>query len=277
MVQKSVLRKIGVFAMTVMLAVAPIMAVNAESANQMVKAVAGTGDTTSDPGSSETPAPEDPTPAPEDPTPAPEDPTPVPEDPTPAPEDPTPAPEDPTPAPVVPTPDADEDAEDESGDNYVVATTSGQQLVSTVSGVYNVSSVPGVAITTPAGELPSGMTVEITNSNRGSKAAQSIQDGLTMLEQSGVSATKGPEIDIAAYINNAGKADLDKKVTISIGIPSGFKQAGCDYAVMLIQAGGRVSILPNISADSEYITVSTSGFGVYVIVKAPAGSFKMFQ
>lgn len=244
MVQKSVLRKIGVFAMTVMLAASPIMAVNAKSANQMAKAASGTGDTTSDPAGSETPAPVVP-----------------------------------TPKPVVPAPavDEDNDVEDENTASYVVTTKTGQVLVSTVPGVYNVSCVPGVAITTPAKELPSGMTIEVNNSRRGEKAAKSIQDGLDILKHNGVSATKGPEIDIAAYVNFASKTDLDQKVTISIGIPSEFKEAGHDYAVMLIQAGGRVSILPNISPDPEYITVSTSGLGVYVIVKAPAGSFKMFQ
>lgn len=244
MVQKSALRKIGVFAMTVMLAASPIMAVNAESANQMAKAAAGTGDTTSDPAGSETPAPVVP-----------------------------------TPKPVVSAPDVDEDddAEDENAASYVVTAAAGQVLVSTVPGVYNVSCVPGVAITTPAKELPSGMTVEVNNSTRGEKAAQSIQDGLAILKSSGVSATKGPEIDIAAYINSTNKTDLDQKFAISIGIPSAFKEAGYDYAVMLIQVGGRVSILPNTSADPAYITVNTSGLGVYVIVKAPAGSFKMFQ
>lgn len=242
MVQKSALRKIGVFAMTVMLAASPIMAVNAESANQMTKATAGTGDTTSDPAGSETPKPVTP-----------------------------------TPKPVVPAPAVDDDAEDENTASFVVTTTAGQVLVSTVPGVYNVSCVPGLAITTPAKELPSGMTVEVNNSTRGEKAAQSIQDGLAILKSNGVNAAKGPEIDIAAYINGTNKTDLDQKFAISIGIPSGFKEAGYDYAVMLIQIGGRVSILPNTSADPAYITVSTSGLGVYVLVKAPAGSFQMFQ
>lgn len=238
MVQKSVLKKLGVFAMAVMLASAPIIAVNAASGSQMERATNGTTES-NDP--VVTPAPK----------------------------------------PVVPAPapnvEEDNDEEDESAPSYFVTNASGQRLVSTAIGVYNVTCVPGVAITTPAKELPGGMTVKVTNSQRGHMAAQSIQDGLAILAQSGVSATKGPEIDITAYIDSARKTDIDKKVAISIGIPSDFKQDGYDYAVILVQAGGRVSILPNISADPAYITVSTSGTGVYVIVKAPAGSFNLFQ
>ena len=238
MVKKSALRKIGVFAVAVMLAVSPIIAVNA-SASQMESRTGGTD--TSDPTAEPT---AEPTAAP----------TAV-----------------PTAAPVV-----DEDDDDQE-ENYVVTTASGKELVSTIPGVYNVGCVPGVAITTPAKELPSGMTVEVTNSARGSQAAKSIQDGLAILANNGVNATKGPEIDFAAYINGASQTEIDKKFAVSIGIPSDFKQAGYDYAVMLIQTGGRVSILPNTSADSAYITINTNGFGVYVLVKAPAGSFKVFQ
>lgn len=232
MVNKSVLKKIGIFMLTAVLATAPIMAVNAESAGQMARAAGGTGDTTSDPG---------PTTSGNSTT-------------------------KPAATPAAPSATA-----------YVVTNAAGQKLVSTVPGIYSASCVPGVAITTPASELPKGMTVEVRNSARGPLAAQSIQGGLTILAQSGVSAVKGPELDIFAYIQGADKSDLDGKVTMCIGIPAEFKQDGYDYAVMLVQVGGRVSILPNTLADPEFVAVNTKGFGVYVLVKAPAGSFKMFQ
>lgn len=241
MVQKSVLKKIGIFMLTAVLAAAPIMAVNAESAGQMARAAGGTGDTTSDPG----PNTQDPRPT--------------------------------TSGNSTSKPVAAPAAPSVSATAYVVTNAAGQKLVSTVPGVYSATCVPGVAITTPASELPKGMTVEVRNSARGPMAAQSIQDGLTILAQSGVSAVKGPELDVSAYIQGANKSDLDGKVTMCIGIPAEFKQAGYDYAVMLVQVGGRVSILPNTLSDPELIAVNTKGFGVYVLVKAPAGSFKMFQ
>lgn len=269
MIKKNVLKKIGVFAMTVMLAAAPVMAVGAANATALVSG-SGTG-TDIDTGS------EDPvvTPDPTDPT--------------------------VTPAPIVtpdPTPtvkpgatgnnsvdrptdsgsqESDDSDDSEAEDNYVVTTAGGTTLVSTVPGVYAVSCVPGVAFTTPKNQLPGDLTVEVRNSARGDKAAQSINDGLAILAANGVNAVKGPEIDITAYIKSERTIDLDRKITVAFGIPSDFKQAGYDYAVMLIQEGGRVSILPDTKADSACITINTSGTGVYVLVKAPAGSFDKFR
>lgn len=177
---------------------------------------------------------------------------------------------------------ANETADDEGGaseeaDNYVVTTAAGTSLVSTVPGIYAVSSVPGVAVTTPRNQLPGDLTVEVRNSSRGAKAAQSIEDGLAVLAASGVNAVKGPEVDVLAYVEGAKTVDLAGRITVAFGIPDDFKQAGYDYAVLLIQEGGRVSILPDTKADSACITVSTPGAGVYVLVKASAGSFDAFR
>lgn len=165
----------------------------------------------------------------------------------------------------------------EEADNYVVTTAAGTSLVSTVPGVYAVSCVPGVAVTTPKSQLPGNLTVEVRDSARGPRAAQSIEDGIAVLAASGVNAVKGPEVDVLAYVEGAKTIDLTGRITVAFGIPSDFKQAGYDYAVLLIQEGGRVSILPDSKADSACITVSTPGAGVYVLVKAPTGSFDAFR
>lgn len=259
MIKKNVLKKIGVFAMTVMLAAAPVMAVGAANSTALTSG-SGTGTGTDD--GSEDPVV-------------------------------TPAPTTPTEKPATPgasdnntvTDNTTDDGSDESSDssdsaaddNYVVTTAAGTKLVSTIPGVYAVSCVPGVAFTTPRNQLPNDLVVDVRNSARGTKAAQSISDGLAILAANGVSAVKGPEVDIMAYINGARTIDLNGRATVAFGIPNDFKQAGYDYAVMLIQEGGRVSILPDTKADSACITVSTPGFGVYVLVKAPAGSFDKFR
>lgn len=236
MVKKNVLKRIGVFAMTVMLASAPIMAVSA-AGSTLTSGTGGTGSTGST-GSLPTPTP--------------------------------------TPTPEVSVESSSDDSS-ESNDNYVVVTAAGTELVSTVNGVYAVSCVPGVAFTTPKSQIPSGLEVEVRNSARGPLAEASINDGLAILASNGVAAVKGPEIDMLAYLKGVKTINLDGKVTVSIGIPAEFKQAGYDYAVMLIQEGGRVSILPDKKTDAASITVDTPGFGVYVLVKAPAGSFDKFR
>lgn len=260
MIRKNVLKKVGVFAMTVMLAATPLMAVNAAGGTQL---------SSSSKGSSLESELETPVQTPDQPE--------TPE----KPEKPE-TPEKPA-EPEKPAVDSgasassDSSSSEQDNDNYVVVTSAGSKLVSTAKGSYIVSCVPGVAFTTPKGQLPEDLSVLVCNSARGDKAAASINDGLAILAANGVSAVKGPEVDINAYIKGAKTIDLGGTVTVAFGIPADFKQAGYDYAVILVQEGGRVSILPDTKADPACITVNTSGAGVYVLVKAPAGSFDKFR
>lgn len=170
----------------------------------------------------------------------------------------------------------DDDAE-EPTENFTVFTATGDPVPTTVTGSYTVTCVPGVAFTTPKAELPSDLTVTVTNSARGPMAAQCIDNGLAMLTASGVDAQKGPEIDLTAKLGDINTSDISKKLTVSFGIPNDFRQAGYDYALILVQPGGRVSILADKKTNPSCITVDTSGFGVYVLVKAPAGSFDSYR
>lgn len=269
MIRKNVFKKVGVFAMTVMLAATPLMAVNAAEGTQLFS---------SSKGSSLESELETPVQTPDQPE-TPEKPA-TPEEPA-ATEKPA-TPEKPA-ATEKPAADSgasvssDSSSSEKDDDNYVVATSAGSKLVSTVKGSYIVSCVPGVAFTTPKSQLPADLSVLVCNSARGDKAATSINDGLAILAANGVSAVKGPEVDINAYIKGAKTIDFGGTVTVAFGIPADFKQAGYDYAVILVQEGGRVSILPDTKADPACITVNTSGAGVYVLVKAPAGSFDKFR
>lgn len=234
MVSKKVLKKIGVFAMTAMLAAAPVMAVSA-SADVQLRAASTTNTNTN------------------------------------------------TSTNTNPTPSVDESTSKTTTSTVaapstnVVVTDAGLKLVSTVPGTYRVTVVDGVAVTTPAKSVPARLSLVCTNSMHGEAAEVSINDGLAILAANKVSAVKGPVIDILGYINKKKATDIETPITVVMGVPDSFRQAGYDYAIMLVQEGGRVSILTDKEADPSIVSVDTKGFGVYVLVKAPAGSFDKFN
>lgn len=157
--------------------------------------------------------------------------------------------------------------------------------VSTVDGLYMETVVAGVAVVTPyanvlaafgAGE-GSSVKLAVVDSAHGPAAGVSINDGLARLAGDGVAAVKGAEIDILAYLNGQSVIDIGGSITITAGIPESFKETGCDYAVIRVQEGGRVSILTDKDQDAATLTFDTNGFGVFVMVKAPAGSFDKYK
>lgn len=163
-------------------------------------------------------------------------------------------------------------------ENKVVASDSGLVLNSTVPGVYTATVVEGVAVTTDKAGVPAGLALDVANSGHGSMATKSINDGMALLAANGIAADHGPEVDVLGYIQGSKTTDLSAPVTIVMGVPASFREPGYEYAVLLIQEGGRVSVLPDKEgADPSIIAVETQGFGVYVLIKAPAGSFDSFK
>ena len=98
-----------------------------------------------------------------------------------------------------------------------------------------------------------------------------------MLGANGIQAESGAVLDMMAYLNGQKVVDINNPITITLGIPASFRQAGYDYAVIRVQEGGRVSILPNRSEDPSVLSVKSDGFGVFALIKAPAGSFDIFE
>lgn len=166
-----------------------------------------------------------------------------------------------------------------------VVTSTGVKLVSTVNGVYRAKSVDGAAVITPAADVLAAfgasnigaVKLDVVDSAHGPAATVSINYGLAVLAADNVAAVKGPELDMNAFLNGKKVVDINQPISIAVGIPASFRTAGYDYAVMLVQEGGRVSILPNLSSDPNVIDVNSKGFGVYVLVKAPAGSFDKYR
>lgn len=257
MVSKKVLKNIGVFAMTAMLVAAPALAASANP-GELVARVA-----VHDVHGSETPVPSTPSESTESTAPS--------------------------------SSGASTESTESSGSgaastsvsltSKAVVTASGTKLVSTVNGAYRAKSVDGVAVITPAADVLAAfgaanigsVKMNVADSVHGPAATASINYGLAVLAADNVAAVKGSELDLNAFLNGKKVVDINQPISIAVGIPASFRTAGYDYAVMLIQEGGRVSILPNLSADPNVISVNSKGFGVYVLVKAPAGSFDKYR
>lgn len=181
----------------------------------------------------------------------------------------------------------DYDTEDEGSsevDTSEVVTSSGQTLHSIMGGKFTATVVEGVAITTPKaayaeafGANASDVSVLVTNSNHGPMAEASLNHGMAQLESDNVAATKGPVIDLLAFVRTEKIVDIANPVNVAMGIPASFQEAGVDYAVIRVQEGGRVSVLPDLDSDPSTLTFATDGFGVFAMIKAPAGSFDMYR
>lgn len=246
MVSKKVLKNIGVFAMAVMLAAAPVLAVSANASQQMQQGRIATEDPgTEDPGTVD---------------------------------------------PVVSSSSVGQTVKTTVNTATLrknpIYSAAGDKLVSSIDGAFVAKSVNGVIVATlkadvlaafGAGENAT-IVVDVADSNHGPAAERSINDGLAILAANQVEAVKGPVLDINAYLNGKKVTDIDTPINIMVGIPESFRQAGYEYAVILVQEGGRVSILTDeASFDTTLISVNTTGFGVFTIVKAPAGSFDSYK
>lgn len=168
--------------------------------------------------------------------------------------------------------------------NSVVQLADGKVLTSTVPGQYYAKNVAGVAVTTPLANVNAALAVgegekaqvRVFKSTCGELAQASVNSAAAAL---GVPV--GPMLDIFAGKVVYGEFKNVEKtaapITFSIGIPGEFKQAGMDYAVIRVQVGGAVTVLPDVDTDPNTVTFNTDGFGVFTIVKAPAGSFDAFK
>ena len=189
----------------------------------------------------------------------------------------------PTTAPAETPEDSSEDGQDLVAD--VVTTAGGTVLKSTIPGTYRVTVVEGIAITTPLAAVNAafgagkGDYVEMVclDTRCGELALASINDGMGILMSNGIQAERGAVLDMMAYLNGQKVVDINNPITITLGLPASFRQAGYEYAVIRVQEGGRVSILPNTSEDPSILSVKTDGFGVFALIKAPAGSFDIFR
>lgn len=163
-----------------------------------------------------------------------------------------------------------------------VTTASGTTLVSTAAGLYK-SSI-ATAVTTPLATANAALGVAtgekafvtVYNSQCGPLAQACVDNAAAAL-----GVTPGAALDLfAGKIGTDGKyTEVTKAatpLTFSFEKPANIP-AGYDVAIIRVQEGGIITILPDTDNDPSTVTIATDGFGVFAFVSAPAGSFNAFR
>lgn len=161
----------------------------------------------------------------------------------------------------------------------------GQEVKTTVAGQYYAKNVNGVAVVTPKAEMSAALGLKngeqafakIYTSSYGPMAQASVKAAADIM---GVPV--GPVLDITVgKLAKDGKftnvASSAAPVSFTVGVPANFAQAGNDYAVICVAPGGATVVLKDIDSDPNTVTFNTNVFGVFALVKAPAGSFATLQ
>jgi len=247
MVSKKVLKNIGVFALTVVLAAAPVAGASATNGGQTTRAAQGESTDSTD--------------KPENPV----------------------TPDKPSTTPTSSSSGKHSGGSGGgSGTSYSapnVTASDGTVMNSTIGGEYAVSGLTGTAIVTPKSAVaaalnaPAGasITVRVVDTKCGPNAKKSIQDGMAALALAGIPATEVTAIDIYAFVNGESVIHAATPVTAQFGVPVSMRD-GSQIAAILVQEGGVVTLLKDLDVDPATVTLELPGFGVLALVKVPAGS-----
>lgn len=149
--------------------------------------------------------------------------------------------------------------------------------VTTTSGTYLAKSVSGSAVTTSTASLAAGYGLA-NNETPYAKFSDMDPKKSTLakaaIDQAALSqgAEVGPMLNIEFGKMTAGKYSLlpsdGAEIRVALGIPKGFAQAGKTFAVVRVQAGGVVSILPDVDDNPNTVTFDTTGgAAAYAIIK----------
>lgn len=148
---------------------------------------------------------------------------------------------------------------------------------STVSGVYLATSVNGSVVTTAAAAISEAYGLTGSEkpyakfSNLDPKKSPLAKQAIDLAAAS-QGAVVGPMLNVELGKMSGGKYSLlpadGAAIRLSFGIPKSFAQDGKTYAVIVVRAGGAVSILPDVDTNPATVTFDTTGgAGAYAIIK----------
>lgn len=150
-------------------------------------------------------------------------------------------------------------------------------VATTTKGVYLATSVDGVAVTSSVASIASGYGLasnetpyaKMTNMDpKKSYLAKAAIDAAAASQGGEV----GPMINLEFGKMAGGKYSLlssnGPEIQIALGIPASFRNASKTFAMVRVQAGGVVTILPDIDDNPNTITFATTGgAGAYAIIR----------
>lgn len=148
---------------------------------------------------------------------------------------------------------------------------------STTAGVYLATGVNGSVVTTSVAAIKEGYglanneTPYAKFSNLDAKKSPLAKQAIDLAAAS-QGAVVGPMLNVELGKMTAGKYSLlpsdGAAIRLSFGIPKSFAEAGKTYAVVVVRAGGAVSILADIDSNPDTVTFDTTGgAGAYAIIK----------
>lgn len=150
-------------------------------------------------------------------------------------------------------------------------------VTSTVSGVYLATSVSGSVVTTGTAAIKE--SYGLTGSEKPYAKFSNLDPKNSPLAKQAIDlaaasqgAVVGPMLNVELGKMSGGKYSLlpadGAAIRLSFGIPKNFAQDGKTYAVVVVRAGGAVSILPDVDTNPNTVTFDTTGgAGAYAIIK----------
>lgn len=156
-------------------------------------------------------------------------------------------------------------------------TSSVAGVKTTVGGVYLATKVNGSIVSTSAAAIAESYGLAGNEkayakfSNLDAKKSPLAMQAVVAAAAS-QGAEVGPVLNVELGKMTAGKYSLlpsdGAAIRLSFGIPKSFVQAGKTYAVVVVRAGGAVSILQDIDENPNTVTFDTTGgAGAYAIIR----------
>ena len=155
----------------------------------------------------------------------------------------------------------------------------GKVLTSTVKGAYMSKTIPGTVVATDKatlaagyglapGELPYVRVYDISEAK--SPAAMASINAAAGAVGGTVVATVNVELGKLAGGKFSLLAQSGAPITMAFGIPKNAVKPGYAYAMICVRPGGVIEVLPDLDADPNTVTFSTTGgLGAYAMIMYP--------
>ena len=159
----------------------------------------------------------------------------------------------------------------------VPSTSAVAGVKSSVTGVYLATSVSGSVVSTSVAAIAEGYG--LTGSEKPYAKFTNLDAKKSPLAKAAIDAAAasqgavvGPMLNVELGKMAGGKYSLlpsdGAAIRLSFGIPKNFAQADKTYAVVVVRAGGVVSVLADVDTNPNTVTFDTTGgAGAYAIIK----------
>lgn len=155
----------------------------------------------------------------------------------------------------------------------------GKYMTSTVKGAYMSKTIPGTVVATDKGTLAAGYG--LAPGEQPYVRVYDISEAKSPAAMTSINAAAGAVgCTVVATVNvelgklAGGKFSLLEQggapITMAFGIPKDAVKPGYAYAMICVRPGGVIEVLPDLDADPNTVTFSTTGgLGAYAMIMYP--------